>query len=175
MQRPRARQKYGRSYLLDALGHHWRVQRLSRSSPLSVVHWWYEPSRTCCRRGVQALAEVLRMMKPGAAVAKGTGKLAADDALAFKELPGWRSFFLDQTYGQDEQDRQPGLLIVGVRGGQWQWTIKEPTLCLMLKWSSRTWDEGLLLGEAFLNSTEAPWETDPYESGKRARSRKRGS
>lgn len=112
------------------------------------------------------------MMKPNATSAKGTGKLAVDDPMAWKGFPNVRGFFLDQTYGADESERSPGLMILKATADGWQWTLKEVTSCLMLRFSSRTFDEGVLLAEAFLGDPNAPWETDPYEAGKRGRSRK---
>jgi hypothetical protein len=113
--------------------------------------------------------------KPVVSGVKGTGKLAADDPAAFKGFPGWRNFFLSQTYEEDSAERQPGLLIVCARNDLWQFTLKEPSSCLMLKLAARTWDEMILLGEAALVDAGAPWESDPYEAAKRGRSRGRRS
>lgn len=113
------------------------------------------------------------MLKPNMEPAVGTGKLACDDPLAFAKLPNWRSFLLDQTYDGGKDARQPGLLIVCARSGSWQWTLKEASSCLMLKVSTRTWDEGVLVIEELLADPKAPWETDAYEAGKKARSRGR--
>ena len=113
------------------------------------------------------------MIRPNSATVKGTGKLAADDPDAFKGFPRWRGFFLDQVYADGKTERQPGLLILRPTGDGWQWTLKDCASCTMLRYTSRTHDEGILMGEAFLDDENAPWETDPYESAKRAKSRGR--
>lgn len=112
------------------------------------------------------------MLKPNKPESNGTGKLAVDDPSAFKEMPALRGFFLDQTYGADESERTGGLLILKATRDGWQWTLKETAVCLMLRFTSRTFDEGLALAEGFLKTPNAPWETDSYEASKRSKSRK---
>lgn len=115
------------------------------------------------------------MLKPNGSAAKGTGKLAATDEKSWATLPALRSFFLDQTYGSDDAPRDPGCMIVRCTSDGWHCTLKEPSQCLMLKVVGRTWDEMVLLANAFLLDPHAPWETDPYETSRRSRTRKRGS
>lgn len=113
------------------------------------------------------------MLKPQATNVKGTGKLAVDDPQAWKGLPGWRKFLLSQEYDGDGGDRQAGVVIFKATGDGWQFTLKDTTSCTMLRVSARTWDEAVLLIEGFLTTAGGPWETDPYEAGKRGRSRGR--
>lgn len=113
------------------------------------------------------------MQKPQPNGVKGTGKLAADDPLAWKGLPGWRKFLLAQEYDGDGGERQAGVVIFKATGDGWQFTLKDVTSCTMLRVSGRTWDEVVMICEGFLTSDGAPWETDPYEAGKRGRSRGR--
>lgn len=153
----------------------WGLFRQYRHKHLQVVKFHYQRTSWAVKNPWRRWGEKFAMMKPNGSVAKGTGKLAVDDVEAWKELPRWRAFFLDQEYTSDGGERQPGLLIMRATADGWQVTLKEPSLCLMLKFTGRTWAETLLLGEALLGDPSAPWETDPYESAKRAKSRgKRG-
>ena len=113
------------------------------------------------------------MLKPNSSVAPGTAKLAADDEMAWKGLPNLRDFFLSQTYRGVDLERSPGLLIMRASKDGWQLTLKETTACAMLRVTGRTLDEAWLLADALLGDPAAPWETDPYEAGKRGRSRGR--
>lgn len=113
------------------------------------------------------------MLKPATVGVRGTGKLASDDPLAWKELPGWRRFFLEQEYADGAGERLPGVLIVRADGNGWNLVLKDPQAALMLKVCGRTWDEALLLAEAALGDPHAPWESDPYEVNRRKNSRRR--
>lgn len=175
MKRPRPVPKTGRSWLVWDAGGVWQVKRLERRGFLRVVSFdWNEvPVRALTPRG--RLVRRFSMLKPQSKGVRGTGKLAAEDPLAWKELPRWREFLLAQTYSDGVTERQAGLVIFRADGDGWQFTLKDPTSCTMLKVSARTWDEALLVVEGLLGDPDAPWETDPYESAKRGRSRGRRS
>lgn len=115
------------------------------------------------------------MIKPGANGVRGTGKLEADDVKAFEGLPHWRNFLMSQVYEGTDEERQPGLVIFKATGDGWFFTLKDPSSCLMLKFTGRTFDEALLLGEELLSGNNAAWEADSYEQAKRARSRQKKS
>lgn len=113
------------------------------------------------------------MLKPQSNGKLGTGKLFVEDPLAFKGLPAWRSFLLDQTYGDGESERLAGVVIFKAGGDGWQFTLKDPTAACMLRVTGRTHDEALLIIEGLLASEKAPWEVDPFEVGRKKRSRGR--
>lgn len=102
------------------------------------------------------------------------GLLAAQDLLAFKNLPNWRGFFLNQTYDDGVTERIGGTLVVKAAVNEWQWTLKEVSSCLMLRLSTRTWDEGIMLLEELLGAKEAPWQPDPWEQARKSPHKKRG-
>lgn len=173
MHRPVCRPKLGTSYLSRWKGLVWRVGRATRHGYLRVLDCQWENPELSGPGRLYFVAKGIAVLKPQTNGVKGTGKLAADDATAFKSLPNWRAFFLHQTYDDGVTERQPGLLIIKPTGDGWQWTLKDPTSCTMLRVQSRTWDEGMTLVEGLLGSATCPWETDPYEAGKRSRSRGR--
>lgn len=115
------------------------------------------------------------MLKPQSNGVKGTGKLAADDQLALKELPALRAFFLDQTYAGGQDERLPGVAIIKATGDGWLMVLKDPQSCQMIKLLARSWDEMLLMAESALVDPHAPWETDAYETDRRSKIRKRPS
>lgn len=173
MLRPVVQAKLGRSWLVFVRGGVWRLKRPHRKSPLIVYSFEWRGVGPSVSPRVAGAMRRLEMFKPQAQAVRGTGKLAVDDPLAFKELPGWRAFLLDQTYRDGVTERQAGVVIFKADGSGWQFTLKDPSSCTMLKLTSRTWDEGLLLLESLLGDEKAPWETDAYEAGKRGRSRGR--
>lgn len=113
-----------------------------------------------------------RVKKPSAVVVVGTGKLAADDASAFKELPLLRDFFLAQTYSDGTSERLPGTAILSARAGKWFIVMKDPSSCTMLKVSADTLDELWVDVELLLDATDAPWEHDPFEAARKPKGKK---
>lgn len=154
-------------------GCRWELKRFVWRTPWRVDEFHFSHESIRLGRRVSRCLWSFTMLKPNQVGLRGTGKLANDDPDSWKGLPGWRAFFLDQTYGLDLEEREPGVLIVRPTAEGWAFTLKEPSLCLMLKVCGRTWDESVLLAEALLTTEGAPWEADSYEQQRRAKIRKR--
>lgn len=81
-----------------------------------------------------------------------------------KEFPQLWGFFADGTLTSPDGDkeRQPGTMWVGVRDGQFQVVLKEPTQALVLRVECPSLLALLTVLEAALGAEGSMWELDQY-------------
>lgn len=100
---------------------------------------------------------------------------ALTDTAGLDKFPQLAGFLSDTLYepvdGKVPEDREPGTVWIGARGGVLHVLLKEPSQGLMMRLEVPSLQSLWKLVESALGSEGSMWESDPYA---RARKRKKG-
>lgn len=99
--------------------------------------------------------------------------LAEMDPKAFEKSPATRSFFLDCRFEGEDEERQPGMVMLSCTDSRWTLMIKERTSCQQLSIAAPTLSDLWKLLEGVLSDDQAQWTDDTWAKERRPRAGKR--
>lgn len=119
---------------------------------------------------VEAFGKGVKMKKIEAAKVKRPEKALSDTA-GLDKLPQVAAFLSDTLYMPEgegnPEDREPGTIWIGARGGVLHVILKEPSQGLMMRLEVPSVQSLWKLVESALGAEGSMWETDPYARPKK--------